>query len=47
MNLSLVENYINKSIEKIPENAINGKNVLLPLIQYQNLNCGVLVIQKK
>jgi hypothetical protein len=46
MNLSLIENYLNKNIEIMPINAINGKKSHNPMIKYQNLNCGLLVIKK-
>ena len=46
MNLSLIENYLNKNIDKMPNNAINGANVVNPMIIYTSLNCGILVIKK-
>lgn len=46
MNLSLIENYLNKNIDKMPNNAINGANVVNPNIKYSNLNCGMLVVKK-
>ena len=46
MNLSLIENYLNKNIESMPTNAINGSNVVNPMIRYTSLNCGILVIKK-
>jgi hypothetical protein len=46
INLSVIENYIGKKIESIKINSINGSNSILPNNLYNNLNCGILVLQK-
>jgi hypothetical protein len=46
INLPLIENYLKKNIEKMPNNAINGSNVACPMIRYADLNCGILVLKK-
>jgi len=48
MNLSCVENYLNKKIQDNHYNSnINGSNSVLPNNLFPGLNCGVLVVQKK
>jgi SAM-dependent methyltransferase len=46
INLSCVENYINKKIQPCTSNILNGLNSILPHNNYGHLNCGVLVIKK-
>ena len=48
MNLSCVENYLNKKIQDNHYNSnINGNNSVLPNNLFSGLNCGALVLRKK
>jgi len=46
MNLNLVEEYLHTKITPMPDIAINGLNTMNPMIRWEHLNCGVLVIKK-
>jgi SAM-dependent methyltransferase len=46
MNLSCVEDFVNKKIEMKNTNIISGSNSELPDASFFNLNCGTLVIKK-
>jgi len=46
MNLHLVEEYLHTKIEPMTDIAIHGLNTMNPMIRWEHLNCGVLVIKK-
>lgn len=47
INLTNVEDFVNKKIDPPSNYILNGSNSILPNSRYAHLNCGVLVIQKE